>query len=169
MIKYAIVPTIWGEVLLAGSSRGLCGLALPPSRKCDPHKRAQKIWPASAHAGSLLQDLQAQIAQYFDGDPIDFHTSVDLNGTSDFQQKVLLTAKNLKYGQTITYANLAKAIGQPTAARAVGSALGENPIPLVIPCHRVVAGNGIGGFSAAQGVKAKQRMLELEANVTAPT
>ncbi len=168
MIKYSIVQTSWGEVLLAGSSRGLCGLALPPSRKCDPHRRAQKIWPDSIHAGSLLQDLQVQVAGYFDGDPIDFNTSVDLFDVSDFQRKILSTAKNLKYGQTISYVNLAKSIGQPGAARAVGTALGDNPIPLVIPCHRVVGTNGVGGFSASQGVKLKERMLEMEANVTAP-
>ncbi len=92
MIKYSIVQTSWGEVMLAGSSRGLCGLALPPSRKCDPHRRAQKIWPDSIHAGSLLQDLQAQVAAYFEGDPIDFNTSVDLFDVSDFQRKILSTA-----------------------------------------------------------------------------
>ena len=167
MVKYAVVPTSWGEVLLAGSSRGLCGLALPPARKCDPHRRAGRIWPECVHAGSLLQDLQQQVALYFDGESIDFNVSVDLADLSEFKRKVLLTTKQLKYGQTISYANLAKSIKQPGAARAVGTALGENPIALVIPCHRVVASNGLGGFSASQGVKLKQRMLDLEAGVTA--
>ena len=169
MIKYAIVPTSWGEILLAGSSRGLCGLALPPARKCDPHRRAKKIWRECAHAGSLLQDLQQQITQYFDGEPTDFNVSVDLAELSDFQRKVLSTAKQLRYGQTITYANLSKSIGQPGAVRAVAQALGQNPIPLVIPCHRVVASDGIGGFSADQGVKLKQKMLDLEASIFAAT
>lgn len=169
MIKYAIVPTAWGEVLLAGSARGLCGLALPPARKCDPHRRAKKIWAECTHAGSLLQDLQTQIAQYFDGQTIDFNASVDLSGLTDFQQKVLTTTKQLRYGQTITYANLSKSIGQPTAARAVAQALGQNPIPLVIPCHRVIGSNGPGGFSAEQGVKLKQKMLEMEAATVAAT
>ncbi len=168
MIKYAVVETAWGEVLLAGSSRGLCGLALPPARKQDPHRRAQKIWAGAQHAGSLLQDLQAQIARYFEGEPIEYNVSVDLTGASDFQRKVFTTTKNLKYGQVITYANLAKSIGQPGAVRAVGAALGENPIPLVIPCHRVINTNGDpGGFSAEQGVKLKRRMLDMEAAAVA--
>jgi methylated-DNA-[protein]-cysteine S-methyltransferase len=169
MIKYAIVPTSWGEILLAGSSRGLCGLALPPARKCDPHRRAKKIWNGCTHAGSLLQDLQKHIAQYFEGEPIDFNASVDLTELSDFQRKVLTAAKQLKYGQTITYGNLGKSIGQVNAVRAVAQALGQNPIPLVIPCHRVVASDGIGGFSAEQGIKLKQRMLDLEASVVGAT
>jgi methylated-DNA-[protein]-cysteine S-methyltransferase len=169
MIKYAIVPTAWGEILLAGSARGLCGLALPPARKCDPHRRARKIWGGCTHAGSLLQDLQNQIIQYFDGQTIDFNASVDLSGLSDFQQKVLTATKQLKYGQTITYANLGKSIGQPTAARAVAQALGQNPVPLVIPCHRVIGSDGLGGFSADQGVKLKQKMLEMEAASVAAT
>ena len=164
MIKYAVVPTPWGDVLLAGSARGLCGLALPSARKSDPHRRAQRTWPGAQHAGSLLQDLQGQITRYFEGDQVDYNVSVDLTGASDFQRKVLLTCKNLKYGQVITYANLARAIGQPGAGRAVGQALGRNPIPLVIPCHRVIASDGQpGGFSTDQGVRLKRKMLELEA------
>jgi len=169
MIKYAIVPTSWGEVLLAGGSRGLCGLALPPARKCDGHRRAKKLWNGCAHASSLLQDLQELIIRYFDGDPVDLSVPVDLSALTDFQRKVLTTTKQLKFGQTISYANLAKSIGQPGATRAVAQALGRNPIPLVIPCHRVVAGDGLGGFSAEQGVKLKKRLLDLEgAAVSAP-
>lgn len=168
MVKYAVVPTEWGEVLLAGNSRGLCGLMLPPASPCDPHERAQKRWPGAQHAASLLQDLQGQIAEYFRGEYVEFAASVDLLDVGEFQRRVLQACRLIPYGQTVTYAELARAIGQPAAARAVGAALKENPIPLVIPCHRVILRNGaLGGFSAEQGVKLKKRLLALEAEVCA--
>lgn len=168
MIKYAVVSTSWGDVLLAGKSRGLCGLALPSGTKADPHRRAKKRWPGATLAGSLLQDLQAMIVSYFEGEQVDFsHVQADMSDLTDFQRRVLGACKRLDYGQTITYADLAKAIGQPRASRAVGAALAANTIPLVIPCHRVIGASGeMVGFSADQGTKLKKRLLDLEAGVT---
>lgn len=165
MVKYAVVTTQWGDVLLAGRSRGLCGLLLPSGTKGDPHRRAQKHWPGASLASSLLQDLQGQIVKYFEGQVVDFsHVPADLSEMSDFQRRVLTACKRIEYGKTISYGDLARAVGQPKASRAVGSALAANPIALVIPCHRVVGGNGeMVGFSADQGTKLKQRLLELEA------
>ena len=165
MIKYAVVSTKWGDVLLAGKSRGLCGLLLPNGSKNDPHRRAKKHWPGAMLAGSLLQDLQGLIVRYFDGEVVDFsHVPADLSELSDFQRRVLASCKRIEYGRTVSYGEMAKAIGQPKAGRAVGAALAANPIPLVIPCHRVVGGDGeMVGFSAEQGTKLKKRLLDLEA------
>lgn len=165
MIKYAVVETSWGEVLLAGKSRGLCGLLLPGNTKADPHRRAKRRWPGATLASSLLQDLQAMITQYFDGGLVDFsHVQADLSDATDFQRRVLTACKRIEYGQTVSYGDLAKAVGQPKASRAAGAALATNPIPLVIPCHRVIGSSGeMVGFSAEQGTKLKKRLLDLEA------
>lgn len=100
-----------------------------------------------------------ELEQYFSGERKEFSCDVDISGLPLFTQKVLEELRKIKYGETITYSGLAKRIGS-RAYRAVGRALASNPIPIVIPCHRVVAKNGIGGFSA--GVDIKKKLLELE-------
>ncbi|MCZ7361639.1 MAG: methylated-DNA--[protein]-cysteine S-methyltransferase [Candidatus Methanoperedens sp.] len=100
-----------------------------------------------------------ELDEYFKGKRTDFSCAVDLSGLSPFAQKVLSEARNISYGRTVTYSELAERIGS-RAFRAVGRALAINPAPIVIPCHRVVARNGMGGFSA--GVDIKIRLLELE-------
>jgi methylated-DNA-[protein]-cysteine S-methyltransferase len=86
---------------------------------------------------------------------------VDLDGLPPFQRKVLLAERRVPYGRTITYGALAAKVGRPRAARAVGQALAHNPVPLVVPCHRVIAaGGGLGGFGG--GLALKRRLLALE-------
>jgi methylated-DNA-[protein]-cysteine S-methyltransferase len=102
-----------------------------------------------------------ELERYFEGEKIDFSSEVDLSSLSPFTRKVLNETRKIKYGTTITYSELARNMGT-AAVRAVGGALARNPIPIIIPCHRVVAKNGIGGYSA--GVDIKTRLLELEKN-----
>lgn len=97
--------------------------------------------------------------QYFKGKRTGFTCEVDISGLSPFTQRVLNEAGKIKYGETISYSELAKRIGS-RGYRAVGRALASNPVPIVIPCHRVVGKRGTGGFSA--GVDIKTRLLELE-------
>ncbi|MEA1864606.1 MAG: MGMT family protein [Euryarchaeota archaeon] len=98
---------------------------------------------------------------YFSGEVVDFSDcEVDLSYLSDFEQKVLLEVRKIPYGSVVTYSMLAERIGRRGAARAVGNALRKNPALVVIPCHRVVAKNGIGGY--VLGVDAKRGLLELE-------
>jgi methylated-DNA-[protein]-cysteine S-methyltransferase len=109
------------------------------------------------------------ITQYFDGGVVDFsHVQADLSDATDFQRRVLTACKRIEYGQTVSYGDLAKAVGQPKASRAAGAALATNPIPLVIPCHRVIGSSGeMVGFSAEQGTRLKKRLLDLEARAVA--
>ena len=101
------------------------------------------------------------LVRYFSGEIVDFSDyEVDLSHLSDFDQKVLFEVRKIPYGSVVTYSVLAERIGQPGAARAVGNALRKNPALVVIPCHRVVAKNGLGGY--VLGIDAKRRMLELE-------
>jgi O-6-methylguanine DNA methyltransferase len=86
-----------------------------------------------------------------------------LDELSKFSRSVLTACRNVEFGQTVTYCELAKRTARPSASRAVGGALARNPIPLIVPCHRVIRTDGkLGGFSAPGGIKLKQRMLDLE-------
>ncbi|NJD54744.1 MAG: methylated-DNA--[protein]-cysteine S-methyltransferase [Candidatus Methanoperedens sp.] len=104
-------------------------------------------------------DAAFELERYFGGEAIDFSSDVDISYLSPFEQKVLAETRKIKHGKTITYSELAEKIDS-RAVRAVGNALGKNPIPIIIPCHRVVAKKGIGGYS--EGIDIKTRLLELE-------
>ena len=127
-------------------------------RACAP--TAPQPLPCSNWNARLVQDLCA----YASGKPVDFRdTPIDLHRRTEFQQRVLEACRSIPWGQTWTYAQLAAAAGYPGAARAVGQCMAANPIPLVIPCHRVVASDGrLTGYSGPGGVRTKLRLLRLE-------
>lgn len=104
-------------------------------------------------------DASFELEEYFKNGKTDFSCDVDLTGLSEFTRKVLDETRKIRYGRTITYSDLARNIGTKNY-RAVGRALGNNPILIIIPCHRVIAKNGIGGYSG--GVDIKARLLEFE-------
>lgn len=114
--------------------------------------------------------LEKAVVGYFAGKKTDFcKFSVSLAGESPFFQKVYTALRTVKYGETATYKELAKKAGNPSAVRAVGSAMAHNPIPLIIPCHRVIQSDGgLGGFSAGGGVDLKKIMIDLEHPPTFP-
>lgn len=112
---------------------------------------------------SGLSATQAAMVAYFAGQRVEFDVSLDLTGLTDFRRKVLSACAKIPYGATITYGELADRVGSPGAARAVGGVMANNPVPLIVPCHRVLAASGkMGGFSAQGGVAVKARMLRLE-------
>jgi methylated-DNA-[protein]-cysteine S-methyltransferase len=106
----------------------------------------------------------AAIERYFAGKSVDFTPlALDLAGVSDFHRRIYDAARAIGWGETATYGELAQRVGAPGAARAVGQAMGRNPVPIIIPCHRVLAsGRKIGGFSAFGGAVTKSRLLALE-------
>ena len=177
-IRYTIFKTRWGYFGLAGSEFGLLRTCLPLSKTEKVKFELIKNRPVAnrdssiEHRGStiefdkkLFSMLQEQIIAYFEGAAINFDSSIPviLDGFSLFTQRILTTCRNIKYGGIISYSGLAKRAGRPKAARAVGSALAKNPLPLIIPCHRVVRNDGkIGGFSALGGATLKKSLLELE-------
>lgn len=109
----------------------------------------------------VLFVTKAQLDDYFQGKRQHFEIPLDLSSGTPFQQKVWQELLKIPYGQTISYAQLAKNIGQPTAYRAVANANGRNPISLIVPCHRVIASNGgLGGYTG--GLEIKQQLLDLE-------
>jgi len=104
-----------------------------------------------------------QIRAYLDGQRTDFDLPTDISILTDFQQQVLEATQQIPRGRIATYMDIARKIGKPKAVRAVGQALGRNPIPIVIPCHRVIASDGsLGGYSGGGGLKTKARLLQLE-------
>jgi len=120
------------------------------------------LWWSIEFDKTFFETLQKQIAAYFDGTRIDFSPKIplDLDRLSPFHRSVLTACREIRFGQTITYAELAARAGRPAAARAVGSALAKNPLPLLVPCHRVLRSDGqIGGFSAPGAITVKKRLL----------
>ncbi len=116
--------------------------------------------PANAPAGSLAEQAARQLTEYFNGERTAFDLPLDPAGTP-FQKRVWMELTSVPFGETITYGELAERAGSPRACRAVGGAMGNNPIPIIIPCHRVLAaGNAIGGFTG--GVDLKRMLLGIE-------
>ena len=104
-----------------------------------------------------------QIKNYLDGQRPSFDIQTDISDLTDFQQRVLKATQQIPRGRIVTYMEIAREIGNPKAVRAVGQALGRNPIPIVIPCHRVIASNGsLGGYSGGGGLETKSKLLQLE-------
>lgn len=112
----------------------------------------------------LIAGIIRRVQKHLHGDPQDFQDIVvDLDAMGPFARQVYEAVRTIPAGRTVTYGELAKAMNRPAASRAVGQALGRNPIPLIIPCHRVLASGGKpGGFSAHGGVETKARLLEIE-------
>jgi len=163
MLKYAAVRTDWGYVGIVCSEKGLCGVLLPEPTVPAVHRWARRCWPGAVHDASVARRLQRQIADYFAGRPAGFDCPLDLSGVTPFRRRVLEACRRIPHGQCITYGDLARRVGRPRAARAVGGAMAHNPVPLVVPCHRVVASDGsLAGFSAREGIAMKHRMLDLE-------
>jgi methylated-DNA-[protein]-cysteine S-methyltransferase len=107
-------------------------------------------------------DLADRLSAYFAGDPCDFRdVELDLDGSTPFQRALAEALRSIPYGETVTYGELAALAASPNAARAAGTFCAGNRFPLVVPCHRVVAADGIGGFGSL-GVEYKKRLLELE-------
>lgn len=123
---------------------------------------------APAWATKQFARLTTQLGEYFAGDRSEFDLPLDPPPMSSFAAAVLNETAHILYGQTETYGQIAQHIGRPAAARAVGQALGANPLAILIPCHRVLASDGsLGGYSAPGGVAVKQRLLSLEAPAAA--
>ena len=116
-------------------------------------------WGAEQSATPLLEEARRQLFGYFDGERRDFDLPVAPRGT-DFQQRVWRALCDIPYGETRSYAQIADTL--QSAARAVGQANASNPIPIIVPCHRVLATGGIGGYSGGDGLPTKRLLLDLE-------
>jgi len=165
-MKYALIETDLGTMGLGWTDAGVARFALPSA---DPESTRGRI-ARDAQEAPPDTPLAARIVAYGEGERIDFDdVPLDLSGEPEFYCQVYADILSLKWGETTTYGEIARRLGDVQLSRAVGRALGRNPIPLIIPCHRVLAaGNKQGGFSAPGGVGSKLRMLALEGVVVGP-
>lgn len=163
-VYFDVVPdTPIGPVYLSVGAQGLASVAIGGSEADFVDQLHRQGTPAAVRSGDRTRQVRAQIEEYFRGERDRFDCPVDLSQLSSFHRQVLLAAARIPRGSVTTYGGLAQALGKPRAARAVGRALATNPVPLVIPCHRVIASDGsLGGYSARGGVSTKLQLLRLE-------
>jgi methylated-DNA-[protein]-cysteine S-methyltransferase len=160
-MKYSSPPTLfftpsaWGVLLLASTARGLCG-AWFEGQKHLPNFIG---WPTRRTA--FIDQATAQLAEYFAGQRKQFDIPLDLSAGTEFQQSVWCSLLSIDCGELSTYGAIAKSLGKPAAVRAVGAAVGRNPISIIVPCHRVVGSTGaLTGY--AGGLERKSALLRLE-------
>ena len=163
-VHYTLFDTAIGVCGIAWSARGLTQFQLPGGSRAATEARIRSR--SNGVAEEPPPDIAALIAdvqRYCTGEEVDFSAvAVDLSTLSDFQQKLYLSLRAVGWGRTTTYGDLARGLDCPDA-RDVGQAMGKNPVPLIIPCHRVLAAGGKpGGFSAPGGTATKEKLLALE-------
>jgi methylated-DNA-[protein]-cysteine S-methyltransferase len=140
-----------GRLVLESDGDVLIGIWLP---------NETRVPAVSGHdAPPVLKDTATQLEEYFAQERMEFDIPMELNGTT-FQKEVWAELSKIPYGRTISYGELARRVGRPKGPRAVGQANGRNPIPIIVPCHRVVASNGIGGYGG--GLPLKRSLLAVE-------
>jgi methylated-DNA-[protein]-cysteine S-methyltransferase len=163
---FASFDTAIGRCAIAWGSHGILAVHLPER---DGSARADGLQPSAP--GAQLADMPPSVQAVVDditallaGRPRDLRAAVlDMQGLPAFHCRVYELARGIPPGETTTYGGLAARLGEPGAARAVGQAMGSNPFPLIVPCHRVLpAGGGLGGFSLPGGAATKRRLLEIE-------
>lgn len=158
---HAFMPSPIGTLLLVGTAEALTGVYI------SDHDRAPQPPPESVEDEAVLAGARAQLDAYFAGTRQDFDLALEPTGT-EFQLAVWQALREVPYGQTASYADIARAIGRPSASRAVGAANGANPISIVVPCHRVIGANGtLTGYG--WGVDRKAWLLEHERTVAGTT
>ncbi|MFO0760030.1 MAG: methylated-DNA--[protein]-cysteine S-methyltransferase [Byssovorax sp.] len=168
---HLLLPTSFGVCVLAFSSKGLVFFQLPErTEKMTLARVLRHVSSAEGAPPGWMKDALARLDRYFAGEDEDLLSiPVDLDGVPPFHRKVYEAMRRIRRGHVWTYAELAREAGSPQAFRAVGQAMAKNPIPVVIPCHRVVAAGGKpGGFSAPGGLVTKERLLRLEGASLSP-
>ena len=161
-VAYAMADSPFGPLLLAATPRGLVKVSLPAY---DPEETleeiAARISPRVLEAPAHLDEVRRELDLYFDGKLTEFDLPLDWQLTTGFRRKAQRAISRIPYGQTRSYTEIARSAGNERAVRAAGTACGSNPIPIVVPCHRVLrSGGGLGGYGG--GLPMKQALLKLE-------
>lgn len=160
-VAYTVTDASVGRLVLAQSDRGLLACSFD-DEDAVVERLARRVSARVMRAPQRFDDIRRQLDNYLAGTRTSFSVQLDLRLAPVFGRAVLEATRHIAYGSTTTYSSIAAALGNARASRAVGNALGANPVCIVVPCHRVVrAGGALGGY--AGGVSIKQRLLDLEA------
>jgi methylated-DNA-[protein]-cysteine S-methyltransferase len=164
--SFALFDTPIGPCGIAWGARGICGVQLPEASEARSRARLMRRYTHAREASPPPQVRHAieAIAALLAGQPTDLSAiALDMDGVPEFDRRVYEAARNIAPGSTLSYGELAERLGERSLARDVGEALGRNPFPIIVPCHRVLAAGGkSGGFSANGGVATKLRLLTIE-------
>ena len=163
---FALFATPIGSCGIVWGPRGIIGVQLPESSDAATRARVRRRFPGAVESVTPVEVQRAVdgITALLRGEKRDLaDIGLDLSGAEPFHQRVYEVARTIAPGCTMTYGEIAKQLGQPRAAQAVGVALAKNPVAIIVPCHRVLAAGGkLGGFSANGGVTTKRLLLEIE-------
>jgi methylated-DNA-[protein]-cysteine S-methyltransferase len=162
-VSYAIEPSPVGDLVVAVTPRGLIRIAYNAEERADEvlEELARRVSPRVVEAPAALDDVRRELDEYFDGKRTGFDIPLDWRLHDGFGRRVLRATARIPFGKVLTYADVAAKAGSPRAYRAAGNALGSNRMPIVVPCHRVVASGGkLGGYTG--GIERKEYLLDLE-------
>ena len=160
-LVYTVFETEAGWMAVLASDRGLLLTSLPRAEVEEAFLELRDDASRATRDDAGLGDLAERFRRYFRGEAPPFPEQLDPSSGTPFQRRVWEAAQRIPYGETRSYGWIAEEIGKPRAARAVGPAIGSNPLGIIIPCHRVIAGDGtLGGFGG--GLPLKQRLLDME-------
>jgi methylated-DNA-[protein]-cysteine S-methyltransferase len=166
VVYYCSLPSPIGRVLVAATETGLVRVSFRRTEAAFAADLREQLGVEPVRSATRTADIVHQLRAYFAGERRAFDVRLDLRHVSPFQRRVLMAAASVPAGQVVSYGEIARRIGQPRGSRAVGQALGNNPIPIVIPCHRVIAAGGrIGGYGG--GLPTKRKLLRLEGAMAA--
>jgi methylated-DNA-[protein]-cysteine S-methyltransferase len=161
LIQFSLVDTTVGRIVLVAREKRLISIDITHDGEAVTRQRLCEQYRNAAESMKLFGKLRRLLEQFLRGAMVEFDIPIDLDGMGDFTRRVLLEVKRIPYGCVRSYREIGRRLGYPMAARAVGQAVGRNPIPIVIPCHRVIRSDGsLGGFG--MGLDLKERLLALE-------
>jgi len=172
-----VIETALGWIGLAWSGEGIVRVRLPDHDKATTLSRLPRGLPGASAISceetlqpTFVNDAIDRLQRFAAGEKVGFSDlPIDLEDIDDFRRDIYAAARRLAHGETVTYGELASLAGHPGLARETGQALGRNPVPIIVPCHRIVAAGGlIGGFSAPGGSNTKRRLLEMEGALLPP-
>jgi methylated-DNA-[protein]-cysteine S-methyltransferase len=161
-VAYTVVPSPVGDLVVAATRKGLVRVGFPnETSDAVIEELAALLSPRVLESPAELDEVRRELDEYFEGRRTRFEVPIDMSLTRGFTRKVLRATSKIPFGSVSTYREMARKAGNDRAYRAAGNALGSNPIPIVVPCHRVLhTGGGLGGYGG--GLDVKRYLLELE-------